>query len=75
MMVIPVDLLVYMFGDDQFVLANTTRPQSALKRNSSSLVYHFVLEGVAKDKCQTTNLNTTYNSADMFLKSLSRGDK
>ena len=37
----------YIQGDNQSVLANTTVPESALKKKSQSIAYHFVQEGVA----------------------------
>ena len=51
MMGIPVELPTYIFGDNQSVLANTTTPHSTLKKKSSSIAYHFVREGVAKNEC------------------------
>jgi len=37
MMGIPVDFPTYVFGDNQSVLANTTKPHSTLKKKSSSI--------------------------------------
>ena len=75
MMGIPVDLPTYIFGDNQSVLANTTNPHSTLKKKSSSIAYHFVREGTAKDEWRTTYLNTHFNPADMLTKSLPGGEK
>jgi hypothetical protein len=75
MMGIPVTLPTYVFGDNQSVLANTTNPYSQLKKKSSSIAYHFVREGTARDEWRTTYLNTHYNPADMLTKSLSGGEK
>jgi hypothetical protein len=75
MMGIPVDLPTYVFGDNQSVLANTTKPHSTLKKKSSSIAYHFVREGTAKDEWRTTYLNTNFNPADMLTKSLPGGEK
>jgi len=75
MMGIPVDMPTYVFGDNQSVLANTTKPHSTLKKKSSSIAYHFVREGTAKDEWRTTYLNTNYNPADMMTKSLPGGEK
>ena len=65
----------YIFADNQSVLANTTRPHSQLKKKSSSIAYHFVREGVAKDEWRATYLNTHLNPADMLTKSLPGGQK
>jgi hypothetical protein len=75
MMGIPVDGPSYVFGDNQSVLANTTKPHSTLKKKSSSIAYHFVREGVAKDEWRTTYLNTDHNPADLLTKSLPGGEK
>ena len=75
MMGISVDLPTYVFGDNQSVLSNTSKPHSTLKKKSASIAYHFVREGVAKDEWRTTYLNTDLNPADMLTKSLPGGDK
>ena len=75
MMGIPVDLPTYVFGDNQSVLANTSMPHSTLKKKSSSIAFHFVREGVAKNEWLTTYLNTHLNASDMCTKSLPSGEK
>ena len=65
----------FVFGDNQSVLANMTKPHSILKKKSSSIAYHFIREGVAKDEWRTTYLNTHLNPSDMFTKSLPGGEK
>ncbi len=65
MMGIPVEEFTYIFGDIQSVLANTTKPHSTLKKKSSSIDFHIVQEGVAKDEWRTTYLHTSLNPADM----------
>ena len=73
MMGIPVELSTYVFGDNKSVLANTSVPHSVLKKKSSSIAYHFVCEGVAKDDWRTAYLHTDLNPADMGTKSLPGG--
>ena len=75
MMGIPVEGPTYIFGDNQSVLSNTSKPHSSLKKKSSSIAFHFTREGVAKDEWRTTYLNTSLNPADMFTKSLPGGEK
>jgi hypothetical protein len=75
MMGIPVEGPAYIFGDNQSVLANTSRPHSTLKKKSSSIAYHFVREGVAKDEWRTTYIDTHHNPPDMLTKSLAGGEK
>ena len=45
MMGIPVETPIYVYGDNQSVLANMTISDSALKKKFQSSAYHFVHEG------------------------------
>ena len=63
MMGIPVEGPVYISGDNQSVLANTTIPDSQLKKKSQSIAYHYVREGVARDEWRTSYINTHVNFA------------
>ena len=75
MMGIPVDLPTYILGDNQSVLVNVSKPHSTLKKKSSSIAFHFVREGTAKDEWRTAYINTHYNPSDMLTKSLPGGEK
>ena len=46
-----------------------------LKKKSSSIAYHFVREGVARDEWRTTYINTHENVADILTKPLPGGVK
>jgi hypothetical protein len=50
MMGIPVSDLTYVYGENQSVLANTTIPESKLKKKSQSIACHFVREGDTRDE-------------------------
>ena len=71
MMGIKVDEPAFVFGDNKSVPCNTTAPALALKKMSNAIAYHFVQEGVARDKCQTRYVNTDENVADLLTKLLS----
>ena len=71
MMGIAVDEPTFVFGDNQSVLANTTNPTFTLKKTLNAIAYHFVREGVARDKWSTAYINTDDNVADMLTKPLS----
>ena len=75
MMGIPVDGPAYIYGDNQSVLANTTIPDSTLKKKSQSIAYHFVREGVARGEWMTTYVNTHDNESDLLTKMLPSGEK
>ena len=72
---IPVNGPVYIQGDNQSVLANTSNPDSTLKKKSQSVAYHFVREGVARDEWRTTYVSTHDNEADLLTKLLPSGEK
>ena len=55
---IPVEGPTRIYGDNQSVLANTTIPDSTLKKKSQSIAYRFVREGVARDRWRTSYANT-----------------
>ena len=72
---IPVNGPAYIYGDNQSVLANTTIPDSTLKKKSQSIAYHFVCEGSARDEWRTSYVNMNDNEADLLTKQLPSGDK
>ena len=57
------------------MLANTTIPDSTLKKKSQSIAHHFVHEGVARDEWRTSYDNTHENEADFLTKQLPHGEK
>ena len=65
----------FVHGDNQSVLANTTAPDSTLKKKSNSIAYHYVREGCARDEWRTTYVNTSDNPADLMTKPLPYGEK
>jgi len=75
MMGIPCDFPAFVYGDNQSVLANSTKPFSVLKKKSCSIAYHFVREGVAKNEWRTTYISTHDNLADLLTKALAGGQK
>ena len=75
MMGIPVNGPCYISGDNKSVLANTTEPDSTLKKKSQSIAYHFVREGVARDEWRTSYVSTHDNEADLLTKQLPFGER
>ena len=47
---IPCEGPAYICGDNKSVLANTSIPDSTLKKKSQSIAYHVIREGVARDE-------------------------
>ena len=64
-----------IYGDNQSVLANTTIPDSTLKKKSQSIAYHFVHDGAATDEWRTSYVVTHGNEADLLMKQLHHGEK
>jgi hypothetical protein len=75
MMGIPCDTPVYIQGDNQSVLANTTIPNLMLKKKNQSIAYHFIRKGAARDEWRTVYVNTHDNEADLLTKLLPSGQK
>ena len=66
---------VYIQGDNQPVLTNTTIPESISRNKNQIIAYHFVREVVDRDKWRTSYVNTHDNEANLLTKLLPSGDK
>ena len=75
MLGIPVNGPALISGDNQSVLANTTIPDSTLKKKSQSIAYPFVREGVARDEWRTAYIRSELNASDLLTKLLPHGEK
>ena len=75
MMKIQCDCPAFIYGDNQYVLANTTMPYLMLKKKSNYIAYHFVRKGTACNKCRATYINTNDNRYNLLTKPLSYGEK
>lgn len=54
--------------DNQLVLWNSSKPDSVLKKKTSSAAYHYVREGVSNDQWRTTYINTNLDPNDILTK-------
>ena len=70
MMEIPVNGCSLIYAENESVLANSSIPESVLKKKSQSIAYHYVREGVARDEWRTGYVNTLENEADLLTKVL-----
>ena len=70
MMGVEIEGPTYIYGDNQSVIHNTSKPESTLKKKSNSICYHFIREAVAMKECLTTHIPTLKNFADMLTKVL-----
>jgi hypothetical protein len=75
MMGIPCESPAYILGDNQSELANTTIPDSTLKKKNQSIAYHFIREGAARDEWRTLHVDKHNNEADLLIKLVPSGEK
>ena len=76
MMGILVNGCCFIYGDNKSVLANMSIPDFTLKKKSqTSIAYHFVQEGAARDEWRTAYVNTHDNESDLLTKVLPAGEK
>ena len=75
MMGIPLEAPVYVYRDNQSVLANMMVPDLVLIKKSQSITYHFVHEGAARDEWHMAYVSTHDNEADLLTKLLPSGEK
>jgi len=68
MMRIPVNNPVFIFGDNQSVLWNTTVLESSLKKKSYVVVYYFCREDVSRLEWLTAYIRTHLNPSDIMTK-------
>ena len=57
------------------MLPNMMIPDSALKKKSQSIAYHFVREGSARDEWWMAYVNTHDSEADLLMKLLPSAEK
>ena len=65
----------FIFVDNQSVLANTTVPDSTLKKKSHIIAYHFVQKVADYNELRTAYVNTYLNPSDIPTKTLPSGEK
>lgn len=75
MMGIRCDDCCYIFGDNQYMLRNSSDPESQLRKKSNSVAYHFVREGTAKDEWRCAYVRSEDNHSDLLSKVLPAGPK
>jgi hypothetical protein len=75
MMGIRIDEPTYIYGDNMSVVHNTSKPESTLKKKSSSICYHFVRESVAMGESLVGHIRSEENPADICTKIIPGGMK
>ena len=70
MMGVKIDGPTYVYGDNMYVIHNTSNPESVLKKKSNYICYNFVREDIAMMECLTTHVPTARNWAELLTKVL-----
>jgi hypothetical protein len=70
MMGVPIDGSSYVFCDNQSVIANSSRPESLLKKKSNAIAYHAVREACTMKEILICYMKTDDNVADIMTKLL-----
>lgn len=65
----------FIYGDNEAVIKNTSMSESTLKKKSQSIAYHFIRQGVIRDKCLITHIHSEYNCSDTLTKTVPAGTK
>jgi hypothetical protein len=60
----------YVYGDNMSVVANSSKPESTLKKKSTLICYHAVCDAVAMGEALVAHIPTKKNLADLFTKVL-----
>ena len=66
---------VFIEGDNQSVLANTSITDLTLKNKCQSIAYHLVRESVARDEWRTSYIRSPDNESDLLTKMLPSDEK
>ena len=70
MMGVPIDGPSYIYGDNKYVIINTSKPESTLKKKKNSIAFHLIREAVAMRGCCTTHIPTLKSTLDFLTKVL-----
>jgi hypothetical protein len=65
----------YVYGGNMYVVHNTHRPESVLKKKSNSICYHAVRESTAMGESIIGNVPSVVNPADICSKVVPGGQK
>jgi hypothetical protein len=65
----------YFYGDKMYVVHNTQRPASVLKKKSKSICYHAVRESAAMEESIIGHVPSVENPADICTKVVPGGKK
>ena len=65
----------YIYGNNQSVVNNSSKPDSSLNEKSNEVCFRFVREAVAMGECLITHISTHLNLGDLATKIVPGGAK
>ena len=65
---VPIEGKMYIYGDNMYMIYNTSRPESVLRNKSNRICYHFVREVVATKELLTSHIPTLKNLSYLLTK-------
>ena len=68
MMGVPLTGPSFIYGDNKSQVANSSRPESTLKKKCNSICYHAICESVAMGESFIAHIRTQFNLADFLTK-------
>jgi hypothetical protein len=75
MMGVFIDGSSYDFCDNQSVIANSSQPESLLKKEANAIAYHAVKEACAMKEILICYVPTDHNVANLMMKVLPSGER
>ena len=67
---LPIESPSYIYGDNMYVIYNTSRPESVLRKELNIICYNFVRESVAAFEFLASHTTTLKNLSDLLAKVL-----
>jgi hypothetical protein len=67
---VTIDGPTYVYGDNMYVVHNTQRPESVLKKKSNAICYHTVWEPSAMGESIIVHVPNVNNPADIYTKAV-----
>ena len=63
-------IYIYTYEDNISIIHNTATPESTLKKTYNPIIYHFIIEGVAKIEWLIIFTKSKHNIADVLTNPL-----
>ncbi len=75
MMSIPIDGATHIYEDSMYVINNTSKPESVLKKKNNTVCHHSRHKSEAMGESLTTHIDGVENPAELFTKVICGGKR